>query len=245
VFPISDTVRTQVRPLLTLLLIAANVGVFFGWQPQSGTTEEIVFLYERAAIACELTGGDPLQIGEITTGRCADFEGGRVPFPEKQVELSVLVSLFLHGGLLHLAGNMWFLWIFGNNVEEAFGHIGYAALYLGAGIIATLGFVALHPQDTTPLIGASGAIAGVLGSYAVLFPRHPVLALLFFTMLPVPAFVFLGLWFLGQFMVVEPGVAWEAHVAGFLAGVLVTLPLRGAILERLRRRQRARSRFAL
>ena len=244
-FPIGDAVRTHVRPLVTILVIAANVASFFLWQPPSGSADEVTFLYERAAVACEVTTGVPLTLAEIQSGRCTSEAPGQRPvFPSKSIVASVLVSMFLHGNLLHLAGNMWFLWIFGNNVEEAFGHLGFAALYLGAGIVATLGFVALNTGDTTPLIGASGAIAGILGAYAVLFPRHPVIALLFVTLIPVPAGLFLLLWFLGQFAVAESGVAWEAHVVGFLAGALVAFVLRDALLARVRAAGRPSHRFS-
>jgi len=246
VFPIGDAVGTRVRPIVTMLVIAANVAIFFFWQPPAGGADEVTFLYRRAAIACEITTGAPLTLAEIQTGRCSSEASAGVNevFPSKSIVASVLVSMFLHGNLLHLAGNMWFLWIFGNNVEEAFGRLGYVALYLGAGIVATLGFVALNTGDTTPLIGASGAIAGILGAYAVLFPRNPVITLLFFTMVPVPAGLFLLLWFLGQFAVAEPGVAWEAHVVGFLAGALVAFVLRDALLARVRAVQRGGRRLS-
>jgi len=246
VFPIGDAVRTSVRPYVTMLLIAANVAIFFFWQPATGSADEVAFLYEHAAIGCEIITGEPLTLSEIQAERCVSDTTSQQPvFPSKSIVASVLVSMFLHGNLLHLLGNMWFLWIFGNNVEEAFGHIAYLAMYLGAGIVATLGFVALNTGDTTPLIGASGAIAGVLGAYAVLFPRHPVIALLFFTLLPVPAGLFLLFWFLAQFAVAEPGVAWEAHVVGFLAGALVAFVLRGVLLERVRAASRRGRRFSL
>src|SRR5207249_4908173 len=147
--------------------------------------------------------------------------------------LAVLVSMFMHGSWLHLAGNMWFLWIFGNNVEEAWGRLWYLLFYLAAGIVAAVFFVALNPHSTTPLVGASGAIAGVLGSYLVLYPGKPVLSLVFIYIIPVPAVLFLGLWFLSQFLLPSAGVAWEAHVGGFAFGVLATLLVRGVLLRRL------------
>ncbi len=143
--------------------------------------------------------------------------------------------MFLHGGGLHLFGNMWFLWIFGNNVEEAFGTIGFIVFYLFTGLVATAAFVATNTTETTPLVGASGAIAGVLGAYLVLFPRHRVLSLVFLFFVPVPAMFFLGIWFLSQFAIADMNVAWQAHVGGFLAGLAITLPLREAILSRLDR----------
>jgi membrane associated rhomboid family serine protease len=133
--------------------------------------------------------------------------------------------MFLHANILHLAGNMWFLWIFGDNVEDRLGRVFFALIYLAAGIAGTAGFAAMRPEETVPLIGASGAIAGVLGAYLVMFPLRPVLALVGFFALPVPAVVFIGLWFVGQFAVIDASVAWEAHVFGFLAGVALALVL--------------------
>jgi membrane associated rhomboid family serine protease len=135
---------------------------------------------------------------------------------------------------------MWFLWLFGNNIEEAYGSIRFLLLYVAAGIAAALAFIGLHPQDVTPLVGASGAIAGVLGSYLVLFPGRWVISLVVIALLPVPAVIFLGLWLVLQFAVTDPGVAWEAHVAGFLFGMAVSLLFRGPLLGRVRRVHRGR-----
>jgi membrane associated rhomboid family serine protease len=241
VFPIRDLNPTRITPYVTLLLIAANVLVYFAWQPHTTVEADAEFLYQRAAVACEITTGHPVTFDEVQTDTCAPRgtqPAGEVAFPSKSLPLSVLVSMFLHGGIAHLLGNMWFLWLFGNNVEEAFGHIRYLLAYLVAGVVATLGFVYLNPASTTPLIGASGAIAGVLGAYAVLFPARLVLSFAFFTLVPVPAIIFLGLWFVGQFAVADGGVAWEAHVAGFVLGVFATLLFRSQLLDRVRRVQR-------
>lgn len=233
-FPISDVNPARGTPLLTVLVILANVLVFFLVQPRS-LDDGIEFGYRHAAIACELTTGEAITLAEARTGRCLRDGGGDALNPKKVLPLSVLVSLFLHGNFVHMAGNMWFLWIFGNNVEEAFGRIGYALLYLVGGIAATFAFVWAQPTSTDPLIGASGAIAAVLGAYLVLFPSHLVMSVVFITLLPVPAALFLGLWFLGQFAVTDPGVAWQAHVGGFVVGALVAAMLRGLLLRRVRR----------
>jgi membrane associated rhomboid family serine protease len=128
---------------------------------------------------------------------------------------------------------MWFLWIFGNNVEEAYGNLGYLAIYVASGLVATAAFVVANPDAVDPLVGASGAIAGILGAYLVLFPTHKVLSLFFVFFVPIPAVLFLGLWFASQFGIQDSSVAWEAHVGGFLFGVLLTLPLRSFLLRRV------------
>ena len=226
-FPIRDLNPARGLAIVTLAVIAANVIVFVVWQPHTTADAQIAFLYRWAAVACELVTRHPLEALALETGRCIAPSGADVLFPEKHLALSVLVSMFLHSNIVHIAGNMWFLWIFGDNVEEAFGAIGYIALYLVAGLAAAAGFTLLHPGSVTPMIGASGAIAGVLGAYLVLFPARPVLALSIIGVVPVPSAIFLGLWFVGQFGVADPGVAWEAHVAGFLAGAVVAMLLRG------------------
>ena len=232
-FPIRDLNPTRIFPVVTLALIALNIVIFFFWQP--GGEREADFVYAHAAIACEVTTGQPLTANQYEAKTCTAVRGGVTFFPEKQVNAAVLVSMFLHGGLLHLAGNMWFLWLFGNNIEEAFGSVLFVAFYLIAGVAAALGFVALHPDNVTPLVGASGAIAGVLGAYFVLFPTRWVLSLVVFILLPVPAIVFLGLWFAMQFAVQDPGVAWESHVTGFVFGAAIALVCRPFLLARLRR----------
>lgn len=233
-FPIRDINPTRIFPFMTLALIAANVAVFFFWQPHGGPGE-VEFVHEFAAIACEVTTGAPLTAEQFLFGNCRENAVGEPFFPDKHIELSVFTSMFLHGGLLHLLGNMWFLWLFGNNIEEAYGSIRFVLMYVAAGIVAALAFIVLHPEDVTPLVGASGAIAGVLGSYLVLFPGRWVISLVVITLLPVPAVIFLGLWFLLQFSVGDPGVAWEAHVAGFIFGVVLSLLFRGLLLGRVRR----------
>jgi len=242
VIPIRDTNPGLHKPLITLALIGVSVAVFFLVQPRGDVVEEVEFNYRNAAIACELTSGNPLTEREIFEDRCEDAGGGQSVFPDKVLGFSVLASMFLHAGLLHLAGNMWSLWIFGNNVEDAFGRLGYLIFYLVTGIAATAGYVALNPDATIPLIGASGAIAGVMGAYLVLYPKAKVVSVfpvLFFIPIAIPAALFLGLWFFGQFALVgaSSGIAWEAHVAGFVAGAVIAGVGRRPILARLERQR--------
>jgi membrane associated rhomboid family serine protease len=171
-------------------------------------------------------------------------------FPELGTEalapglLSLLTSMFLHGDLLHLAGNMWFLWIFGNNVEDALGHLGFLLFYVLAGLAAAATQIAALPDSVVPMVGASGAIAGVLGAYMILFPHARIVTLVPFVFLyfvRLPAFIVLGMWFLFQVVhsaaPINPyrgGVAWFAHIGGFVAGMILLL-----VLAPRRRRRRA------
>jgi membrane associated rhomboid family serine protease len=162
------------------------------------------------------------------------------------VGLTVLSSMFLHGGWLHLIGNMWYLWIFGDNVEDRLGHVRYLVFYLAAGIVAALVQYATSPDSSLPTVGASGAIAGVLGAYAVAFPRARVITLvpliIFIQVLPLPALLVLGLWFVYQFLfgtlalttTATGGVAFWAHIGGFAFGALAML-----LVGRPRSRSRA------
>jgi membrane associated rhomboid family serine protease len=232
VFPLRDVNPTRITPFVTIGFIVINLLVFFVIQAQQTQAEQEEFLYRRAAIGCEITTLQPLSAEEIITGTC--LSGSEVPvFPEKIPFLSMLTSMFLHGGVGHVLFNMWFLWIFGNNVEEAFGRLRYILMYIVGGVAATMAFVAVNPDSTIPLVGASGAIAAVLGSYAVLFPGHRVLSLLGWFVVPVPAALFLGLWFVAQFGLGGTNVAWEAHAGGFAFGFALTLLFRRRLLRRV------------
>jgi membrane associated rhomboid family serine protease len=232
VIPLRDDNPTVRFPVVTVLLIAVNCFVYFLVQPQGGTAETR-FTYEHAAIPCELRQAAPLSVGELVTDDCREFRRRdlqREAFPGKNVWFSMIASMFMHGSLLHLAGNLLFLWIFGNNVEERFGYVPYALFYLVVGVIATGTHVLSDPSSLQPLIGASGAIAGVMGAYLVLWPRARVLTwipLLLFVVVYLPAGLVLALWFGLQFLTSpNTGVAWVAHVGGFVAGVVLTLALR-------------------
>lgn len=229
--PIRDVNPTRITPVITLILIGANLVVFFLIQGRGSQDESEAFVYERAAIACEVTTGSPLGVDEILDDRCLPGAQGPI-FPEKNVFLALFTSMFLHGGVAHLLFNMWALWIFGNNVEEAFGHIGYLLLYLVGGLAATGVYVVLNSDATVPLVGASGAIAAAMGAYAVLFPRHRVLSLIGWFLVPLPAALFLLIWFAAQFALGGGNVAWEAHVGGFVFGAVLSLLLRSRLLRR-------------
>ena len=231
-FPLRDVNPTVTSPWVTVALIALNLGVFLGIQVPS--SNQAALLLERAAIACEVTTGAPISLQEVTSGRC-DAAALDPVVPDKGIRLSVLTSLFLHGGLAHVLFNMWFLWIFGNNVEEAFGSIWYLLLYMAGGVAATGAFVLANPTSTVPLVGASGAVAVALGAYAVLFPSHRLLTLVGWIPLPLPASLFLAVWFVAQFALVGTNLAWEAHAAGFVFGALVSLLFRRRLLARVER----------
>jgi len=235
VIPLHDDNRTSSTAVVTILLIALNVAVYFLLQPHGGIAEQ-KFLYERAAVPCELSQRAPLTFLEANTGAClsaADTEGVSPPIsPSKNIWISVVTSMFLHGSILHLGGNMLFLWIFGNNIEDRLGPLLFLAFYVAAVILATGTHVAFESGSTVPMIGASGAIAGVMGAYIVWFPRARITSVLplfvFVTLVNLPAVVVLGLWFVMQFATnPNEGVAWLAHVGGFVSGAAVALSTRG------------------
>jgi len=238
-------------PWVTYALIAANIVVFLltpasvitvtGATSLAQTCQQQAFFDRYAAIPIEVVHNRPLAL--VPDGRIGVDEQGpgcvlARPSYHKNPMLSVLSSLFLHGSWLHLLGNMLFLWIFGNNIEDRFGRLRYLMFYLACGVIATYGFAVTNPHSAEVLIGASGAIAGVLGVYLILYPRARVWSLvpvLLFLPLRLPAWLVLGLWFLLQWVYTAGyaissagSVAYLAHVLGFLTGVLVALLMRGA-----------------
>jgi len=213
-----------------LAIIAINVLVFVLLQLPSDA-----FTYGWSAIPYEITRSTDL-VGPVTVGPA----GGRVtidmaPGPSP-IQLTLLTSMFMHGGWLHLLGNMLFLFIFGDNVEHAMGRLKFVGFYLIAGLVGALAQIAINADSQIPSLGASGAISGVLGAYLVMFPGNRVLVFLFRAVVWVPALLVIGLWALlqfvsgiGQIAVTEEtgGVAYMAHIGGFVVGVVVGFLARG------------------
>ena len=253
VLPVHDVNPVRRTPVVTYLLVAVNVVAFLlspialtltgSGGPQAQCTQ-LAFLDQYAAKPVELIGNTPetsVATGEVGTdgrGRTGCVVGP--PAYDMPPVLSALTAMFLHGGWLHLLGNLLYLYVFGNNVEDRLGRLRFLVFYLGCGFAATYGFAVVSPSSDTPLVGASGAIAGVLGAYLVLFPRARVWSLLtFFFFLPVrlPAWVVLGSWFVLQALYFggagitdateSGGVAYLAHVLGFVVGAALVWRLRG------------------
>jgi membrane associated rhomboid family serine protease len=222
------------RPIVNVALIAANVLVFL-YQVSLGPTGDAAFIADFATLPAEITSG-------------ANLPGSTAISPY----LTMLTSMFLHGGWAHLIGNCWFLWIFGDNIEDELGHFVYLAFYLVCGLVADLAHVLLNADSVVPVLGASGAISGVLGGYILLHPKIRVRTLLtlgfYWRILDVPAWTFLALWFVLQLLGLfgpAAGVAFAAHVGGFVAGVvLIALLTSGragvAELPRYARRRQTR-----
>lgn len=239
-FPLHDENPTQRRAWLTFILIGLNIVVFILIQPRADTGEGLEFSYQYAAIPCEIVEGRPLTSGEVTATLNGDASAcdrdlsdaaadGNSVFGDKRPWLAILTSMFLHGGWFHLGFNMWFLWIFGNNVEDHLGRIRYLVFYLAGGVAATLAHVAIGPDSTVPIVGASGAIAAVMGAYLVWFPNARVRTLVFFGLVffvQVAAKWLLLAWLISQFFINDSGIAWMAHVGGFVFGGLIGLIIR-------------------
>jgi membrane associated rhomboid family serine protease len=220
--PIRDDQPRFSTPYVTYFIIALNAAVFF-FELSVGTQGH------RAL------NNLIYQFGVVPQHFSLAFEGSRrYDLPDQS--LTILTSMFLHGGWLHIIGNMWFLWIFGDNIEDHVGHFLYLVFYLVCGFAASIAHILLNANSNVPTVGASGAIAGVMGAYIVLYPKARVLTLVplivFFTFWWLPAWIFLGYWFLLQFLSGTAtsiavtssqagGVAFWAHVGGFLCGVLL------------------------
>ena len=233
--PIRDDNPTTNRAWVTFALIAINIVVFVGPQgmndPQRVEGDEVL---QWAAIPCEVLTGDALTATEIELTfaggddtACDVDAAGAEAFSNKPVRLAVIFSMFMHAGWLHLAGNVWFLWIFGNNIEDWLGRVRYLAFYLLGGIAASLAHIAVQPESTIPVVGASGAVAAMMGAYLVWFPNAPIRTLIFVILWRIKAKWWLGFWLLSQFFIgADSGVAWMAHVGGFVFGALVGLLIR-------------------
>ncbi|MDP9237762.1 MAG: rhomboid family intramembrane serine protease, partial [Chloroflexota bacterium] len=233
--PVYDSVRSRSFPIVNVTIILINFIVFFYEialsQQQLGlrTSELDRFIFHWGNIPACTFDALGRNLAEARSATCLQQPDAR---------WTILAAMFMHGGWLHILGNMLFLWIFGDNVEDAMGHARYAIFYLLVGTLAAFAHMFVNPHDLTPAIGASGAIAGVMGAYIVLFPRATVAVIIpifFFIPFPLPAFVLIGFWFVAQifsgFASLGPnavgaggGVAYFAHVGGFIAGaVLVNL----------------------
>jgi membrane associated rhomboid family serine protease len=213
-FPIRDNVPSRSFPVVTVALIAANTAVFL-YEVALGSRGLAGFISHNALIPDQVT----VHFSEAASA-------------PREVFLPFFTAMFLHGGWLHLIGNMWYLWIFGDNVEDRLGHVKFLVFYVLCGLLGNVAHYALNTASTLPALGASGAIAGVLGAYVVSYPGARILVLLpiffFIQFVELPALVVLGFWFVLQFLSgaasvaatgESGGTAWWAHIGGFLGGM--------------------------
>lgn len=236
--PLSDQNENRQVPYVTYTLIALNVLVFLAdimgvpavqhwsmvpWSVMNGVRKELLMTPDGRLIVD--------QFGQVV----AQALPGIGPHPQW---LTIFTSMFMHGGLLHILGNMWFLWIFGDNIENVLGHVKYALFYIACGVAAALAHIYSGPGSYIPTVGASGAIAGVLGAYLLLFPGNRVRTLIwiyfFVEVVQIPAVFLLAIWFIGQITgllgsntTAGGGIAYWAHIGGFLAGIVLIVLLGG------------------
>jgi membrane associated rhomboid family serine protease len=232
--PLKDNIPTRVFPIVTVVIILINVVVYFGLEKGGlsdvGNQKAVI---EYSFIPYELShqGKECAQVGnQIACGTKPELRSVGADTQQPNVFLTIFTAMFMHGSLLHIAGNMLFLWIFGNNIEDAMGRLKFIGFYLGGGIAAALAQFAIGTNSVTPTLGASGAIAAVLGAYALLYPRARVITLIFIiffiTVIELPALLVLGGWFVLQLIdassqpLTGGGVAYFAHIGGFAFGLL-------------------------
>ena len=247
-FPFSDDVPSQRLPIVTVAIIALNALAFLYVNSLPAESQQL-FVVEHGFIPIRLTElpkgrAIALDLDELSgeshlNSLLAVHKQIRLPAAPRQILLTLLTSLFLHGGWMHLIGNMWFFWVFGDNVEDRLGHALFGIFYLAGGVFASLCHWYSDPASGVPVIGASGAVAAILGAYAITWPwariRCLVVLVVIITMIELPALVVLGFWFLTQILEasrqtqlgVDGGVAFWAHVGGFLAGMLAMPLVRG------------------
>ena len=252
-FPLADPdVQRRTTPFVTLTLLALNAAVFLYEIFLLGGIETTLFYYNWGLIPAKFTQGlsefgsvcegqivrTPL--GAMCRGTILDLEA------HNEVWLTVFSSMFIHGGFMHFAGNMVYLWVFGANIEDGLGHVKYLAFYLACGVAAAWAQVYVDPGSQIPMIGASGAVAGVLGAYIVMYPYNRIATIVFFGLIFVvrmPALVLLGFWFFIQNVLPglgslvnsasnTGGVAFWAHIGGFIAGLLAMALYLGVVRRR-------------
>jgi membrane associated rhomboid family serine protease len=249
--PLYDDNPVHRTPVVTYILIAANVLVFL-WSGHLNDLQEQTLVYRRGFVPlriAQLSDRRPITVPMEEIVQIGFFRKLAVQRPlqlepdPREIYASLFTCMFLHGSWIHLLGNMWFLYLFGNNVEDRLGALPYLILYLGGGLVASGTHWLFDPRSTIPVIGASGAVAVILGAYTVTWPwarvQTLVILVIFVTFIEVPALIVNGAWFLGQLIAGQEamrratagGVAWWAHVGGFIAGALL-MPLFSALFAR-------------
>lgn len=226
IFPLRDDVSTQHTPYITYAIIALNVSTWcliqsFGYEP--GLSESICrYGFVPGNLLETIAPGEAVRLSQNIVCRF---------WPEAEF-FRLVTSMFMHGGWMHIIGNMWFLWVFGDNVEESMGPFRFGTFYILAGVIAAFFQAATDTSSVVPMVGASGAIGGVMGAYALLYPRHKIQTLVLFFIIRLPAVFVLGWWFIIQFLSGLPhlgakeNVAFWAHIGGFLAGLIMATLMR-------------------
>jgi len=245
-FPLYDDNPTEIFPLVTLLIMGVCIGVWVYVQGAGFSQEALAgSVCAFGAIPAEITSG-LRSSGLLELGPVGGAGAGEVCRPGGLGASALLTSMFLHGGWMHLIGNLWFLWIFGNNVEDSMGHGRFLVFYLLSGLVAAGSHVAADPGSTLPMVGASGAISAIMGAYLVLYPRARVYTLFIIIIIirifPIPAWFFLLYWLFLQLASSAiqgtgggGGVAFWAHIGGFAAGVVLVKLFQNKVLVQAKR----------
>jgi membrane associated rhomboid family serine protease len=245
--PLHDDIPSRTTPIVNYAIIALCALAFLAQLSSADRGTRMTEQYGFVPLRLSDPAARPIieQQFSVPTPRGVVIQSRRYELAEPAIPpwLTLITCMFLHGGWMHILGNLWFLYVFGDNVEDRLGHVGFALVYLGTGILAGLAHYLAGPQSPIPTIGASGAIAGVMGAYLILYPHARVLAVLpLFVIFPtfvLPAPIFLGIWFVMQAISgistaasgAVTGVAWWAHIGGFAAGALIAFGLSHSPLD--------------
>ena len=222
--PISDINPAVNTPYITRIFIFLTIGIYLIIQPKD-SLELFNFFYEYSAIPCEVQNGHPLSANQFYSNNCTagvDY----IIFENKNIISSLVIANFLHANLLHIIGNLWSFWIFGNNIEDKLGKIKYLFFLLFIGVISIVSHTFLNQESLVPIVGASGIVSGLMGAYVYMFPNARLLVLVPFGFLfptTIKAKFFMIFWFISQIFIAlgDQNISWEAHVGGFIFGYLL------------------------
>jgi len=224
VIPISDINPARNVPVVSRIFIILSSLTFLFLQPKNNI-DLLNYFYKYAAIPCELINNLPISANQFYNNNCS-LEPDIVIFPDKNILLSIIVSLFLHANFLHILGNLWSFWIFGNNVEDKLGKIRFILFLIVSGVISIVGHSFLNVGNLNPIVGASGIVSALMGAYLYLFPNAKLLVLVPFGVFfptTIKAKYFMIFWLISQFIIAiqSNNISWEAHISGFLFGYLL------------------------
>ena len=222
--PISDINPARNVPVVSRIFIILSSLTFLFLQPKNNI-DLLNYFYKYAAIPCELINNLPISANQFYNNNCS-LEPDIVIFPDKNILLSIIVSLFLHANFLHILGNLWSFWIFGNNVEDKLGKIRFILFLIVSGVISIVGHSLLNFGNLNPIVGASGIVSALMGAYLYLFPNAKLLVLVPFGVFfptTIKAKYFMIFWLISQFIIAiqSNNISWEAHISGFLFGYLL------------------------